>query len=215
MARIGNFDEAVNPEKEVATKGMVENTTPSSIDKQKLERSSDNFGRCRTCKTDSPSNNDEKGKLNTVRPNEQIVEKKQPENIESNLSNYFSDLKKRSDCPDTIKERPFEARDLKKLSPEETAAKRDEFDDKKSDLKKQWSEAHGQPWPKYNNDVYSSNGKMIRKAGGDYDAHHIQPLGMGGKNEASNITPLHANEHYDKQGVHAPDSPYSKLDKML
>ena len=56
---------------------------------------------------------------------------------------------------------------------------------------------------------------MIRKAGGDYDAHHIQPLGMGGKNEASNITPLHANEHYDKQGVHAPDSPYSKLDKML
>ena len=62
---------------------------------------------------------------------------------------------------------------------------------------------------------YSSNGKMIRKAGGDYDAHHIQPLGMNGKNEASNITPLHANEHYDKQGVHAPDSPYSKLDKML
>ena len=69
--------------------------------------------------------------------------------------------------------------------------------------------------PKYDEDVYSSNGKMIRKAGGDYDAHHIQPLGMNGQNEASNITPLHANEHYDKQGVHAPDSPYSKLDKML
>lgn len=215
MARIGNFDEAENPEKGVATKGMAENTAPSSIDKQKLERSSDNHGKCKTCKTDSPSNNDEKGKLNTIRPNERTVEKKQPENIELNLNNYFSDLKKRSDCPDTIKERPFEARDLKKLSPEETAAKRDEFDDKKSDLKKQWSEAHGQPWPKYDNDVYSSNGKMIRKAGGDYDAHHIQPLGMGGKNEASNITPLHANEHYDKQGVHAPDSPYSKLDKML
>ena len=38
---------------------------------------------------------------------------------------------------------------------------------------------------------------------------------MGGKNEASNITPLHAEVHYDKQGVHALDSPYSKLDQML
>ena len=32
---------------------------------------------------------------------------------------------------------------------------------------------------------------------------------------ASNITPLNAEVHYDKQGVHAPDSPYSKLDKLL
>lgn len=42
--------------------------------------------------------------------------------------------------------------------------------------------------------------------------HHIQPLSMGGKNEVGNITPMHASEHYDKQGVHAPDSPFSKLD---
>ena len=31
----------------------------------------------------------------------------------------------------------------------------------------------------------------------------IQPLGMGGKNESANITPLDAQVHYDKQGVHA------------
>lgn len=215
MARIGNFDEGENPEKGTTSRGINENITPSSIDKQKLERPSDNMDRCKKVKMDLPSDNGGKEKLNTIRPDEKSVENKQPENIESNLYNYFDDLKKRSNCPDTIKERPFESRDLKKLSPEETAAKRDEFDDKKSDLKKQWAEEHGQPWPKYDSDVYSSNGKMIRKAGGDYDAHHIQPLGMGGKNEASNITPLHANEHYDKQGVHAPDSPYSKLDKML
>ena len=60
-----------------------------------------------------------------------------------------------------------------------------------------------------------SNGKLIRKAGSDYDAHHIQPLGMGGKNEVKNITPLNAEVHYDKQGVHSPDSPYTKMDKML
>lgn len=215
MTRIGNFDEVEPLEKESTLKGANEAAAPSTIDKQKLERPSNNTDRYRIVKTDSPSVNEEKEKLNTTRPDDRVIEKKQPENIETNLNNYFSDLKNRSDYPDTIKNRPFESRDLKKLSPEETSIKRDEFNDKKADLKKQWEDEHGQPWPKYDSDVYSSNGKIIRKAGGDYDAHHIQPLGMNGKNEVSNITPLHAKEHYDKQGVHAPDSPYSKLDKML
>ncbi len=136
-------------------------------------------------------------------------------NIEQTLNDYFDDLKEKSDCPETIPDRPFEASDLEKRTPEENAEMRDEFDDKKAQLKKEWEEANGRPWPKYEEDVYSSNGKLIRKAGTDYDAHHIQPLSMGGKNEASNITPLHAEVHYDKQGVHAPDSPYSKLDQML
>lgn len=38
---------------------------------------------------------------------------------------------------------------------------------------------------------------------------------MGGKNESANITPLDAQVHYDKQGVHAADSPYSRLNEML
>ena len=118
-------------------------------------------------------------------------------------------------CPETIKDRPFESKDLKKLSLEETAAKRGEFKDKKPKLKKEWSEENGRPWPKYDEDVYSSNGKRIRKAGDDYDAHHTQPLGMNGENKAFNITPLHANEHYDNQGVHAPDSLHSLLAKKL
>lgn len=215
MSHIGNLNEIEPPERETTSKGPNEIDKPSQIDKNKLERPSADADKCRISKADSQPANTEKGKLNTARPAENTIEKKQPENIETNLNDYFNDLKNRSDRPDTIKDRPFESKDLKKLSPEETAAKRDEFDDKKSDLKKQWADEHGQPWPKYTDDVYSSNGKLIRKAGGDYDAHHIQPLGMGGKNEASNITPLHANEHYDKQGVHSPDSPYSKLDKML
>lgn len=136
-------------------------------------------------------------------------------NIEQTLDDYFKDLKEKSDCPDAIPDKPFEVSDLEKRTPEENAEMRDEFDDKKADLKREWEEANGRSWPKYEEDVYSSNGKLIRKAGSDYDAHHIQPLGMGGKNEVSNITPLHAEAHYDKQGVHAPDSPYSKLDQLL
>lgn len=135
--------------------------------------------------------------------------------IEKMIDDYIKDLKEKSECPDTIPDNPFGESDLKKRTPEENARMRDEFDDKKAQLKKEWEEANGRPWPKYDHDVYSANGKLIRKAGSDYDAHHIQPLGMGGKNEASNITPMNAGVHYDKQGVHAPDSPYSKLDQRI
>lgn len=135
--------------------------------------------------------------------------------LEKTKNEYIDDLKANSECPETIPDNPFDCSDLKKMQPEEVAERREEFDDKKAQLKKEWEEKNGRPWSKYEHDVYSSNGKLIRKAGSDYDAHHIQPLGMGGKNEASNITPMNAEVHYDKQGVHAPDSPYSKLDKML
>lgn len=144
-----------------------------------------------------------------------ILPEKMEQNLEQLLADYFEDLKNKSECPDTISEKPFHISDLEKLPPEEVAIRREEFSEAKSNLKKQWEEENGRPWPKYTEDVYSSNGKLIRKAGSDYDAHHIQPLCMGGKNVASNITPLHAEVHYDKQGIHSPDSPYSKIDKAL
>jgi hypothetical protein len=214
MARLESFEGVENPERSKSSKTEVKPDTPSETDKKKLERLSGN-SEIKPSGDETQPKSDGKEKLGNVRPKEESLDNKKPENMESTMNDYFKDLKNRSDCPETIKDRPFESKDLKKLSPEETVARRDEFDDKKPELKKQWSEKNGQPWPKYDQDVYSSNGKKIRKAGSDYDAHHIQPLGMNGKNEASNITPLHANEHYDKQGVHAPDSPYSELDRML
>ena len=137
------------------------------------------------------------------------------EEISKEIKNYFKDLKDKSECPETIPNNPFDVADLVKRTPEDNAEKREEFSEIKSELKSEWEIANGRSWPKYDHDIYSSNGKLIRKAGSDYDAHHIHPLGMGGKNVASNITPLSAEVHYDKQGVHAPDSPYSKLDKYL
>ncbi len=80
---------------------------------------------------------------------------------------------------------------------------------------KKWEEANGKEWPRYETDVYNHNEKLIRRAGDRYDAHHIHPLSLGGKNEANNITPMSAEKHYDKQGVHAPGSPYGKLEKVL
>ena len=131
------------------------------------------------------------------------------------LEEYCADLKSKSEYPQTIPDKPLDASNLTKVSPEKNAEMHTEYQRTKDDLKRQWEEKYHRPWPKYQEDVISANGKVIRKAGSDYDLHHIHPLGMGGKNEVDNITPLHANMHYDKQGVHSPDSPYSKIDKIL
>lgn len=146
----------------------------------------------------------------------EVAEKDNVENdLEKVLDEYFQNLKDKSECSDTIEARPFELDDLEKQLPEKISEMRDQFDDLKTELKRRWEEKYGRSWPKYEHDIYSSNGKLIRKAGSDYDAHHIQPLAMGGKNEVTNITPLNAEVHYDKQGVHSPDSPYSRMDKIL
>lgn len=140
---------------------------------------------------------------------------KQLESEEQLVEEYYDDLKEKSPCPETLPEKLPSADSYERMSPEETAKKREEFIEKRAELRRAWEEANGRPWPRYETDVYSQNGKLIRAAGSYYDAHHIQPLCMGGKNEASNITPMHADSHYDKQGIHAPDSPYSKLEQKL
>lgn len=183
-----------NPDKPIDGQLIIERPYPFNPDKEIgtveiLQKYHENF--------------DPDKELNTQDKVDQIIEE------------YFNDLKDKSDCPETLPDKPFDASDLKKRTPEENAAARNEFDDKKTDLKKEWEKENGRQWPKYEHDVYSSNGKLIRSAGSDYDAHHILPLSMGGKNEVRNITPLNAEVHYDKQGVHAPESPYSKLEKAL
>lgn len=129
-------------------------------------------------------------------------------------SDYLDDLQNRSEVPDTIDKDKAMEENYEKQTVEETQARRNEFNNSKSELIKKWEEENGRPWPRYEEDVYH-NGNRIRKAGDLYDCHHIQPLGHGGKNEVSNITPMHALEHYDRQGIHAGDSPYAKLDNYL
>ena len=131
------------------------------------------------------------------------------------LAQYFHELHARSEYSSTIPCYPFSSDDLMKLSHDEVSLRRDEFDEVKSKLKREWEILYDHSWPKYETDVFSLNEKLIRKAGHDYDAHHIQPLGLGGKNEALNITPLHAREHYDRQGIHSFDGPYNKLCNLL
>jgi hypothetical protein len=133
------------------------------------------------------------------------------EQVERLRKEYIDDLRKNSEYADTSDDSGDE---YEKLSPEKNAVKRAEFNTNKEQLAKEWEEQNGREWPRYKEDVYV-NGKLIRRAGDRYDAHHIHPLSFGGKNEATNLTPISAEKHFDKQGVHAPDSPYGKLEKTL
>ncbi len=136
------------------------------------------------------------------------------EQLEKVKSDYADDLVSRSEVPETLDKREIIGTDYEKISPEECRAMRDDFNKIKNDLISQWEEKHGMEWPKYSEDV-QFKGKTIREAGNNYDAHHVQPLTHGGKNEVANITPLHALEHCDHQGLHAANSPYSRLENLL
>lgn len=65
----------------------------------------------------------------------------------------------------------------------------------KASLRKEWEELNHLEWPKYKEDVVNADGVVIRKAGQNYDAHHIQPLKLGGENIVTNITPLDMSNH--------------------
>lgn len=129
---------------------------------------------------------------NTSENSEQDVHNK---DISELAKEYIDELKSKSDCPDTIPSDPIDPAKLELQPPEKVADKREEFDDNKAKLRKEWEELNHREWPKYKEDVVNDDGKVIRKAGDNYDAHHIQPLQLGGENVASNITPLDVNSH--------------------
>ncbi len=128
---------------------------------------------------------------------------------------YYEELKRLSPFKDTLDIDSIKHDLFKRITPEETMEKRLEFDKLKPDLIRGWEIHNHQPWPRYENDVYSEAGNLIRPKGGLFDAHHIHPLGMGGENVAGNITPMNAVNHYDKQGIHAPGGAYDQLFKLL
>lgn len=143
-------------------------------------------------------------------------EKDNPEEeLEKLIKEYLNDIYDKSEHRETLPENPFNSGDLRRRTPEENQRMREEFDDKKADLRNQWEQKHGVPWPRHEEDVRLPNGVVIRRKGDRYDAHHIQPLSLGGKNEVDNITPLNANVHFDSRGVHSPDSPYSRMNARL
>lgn len=143
---------------------------------------------------------------------EEVLEKE----LEKAVEDYMKELEDKTEFPDTLPDKLFEASDLKKLSPEENKKMRDEFNGMREKLIRQWEGKNGCAWPTYETDVSVINkeGKLVilRHAGKKYDVHHIHPLGLGGKNEVDNITPLKVEAHNE---VHRAGGPYKTIENLL
>ncbi|OEH56382.1 hypothetical protein AQ616_02365 [Oceanobacillus sp. E9] len=104
-------------------------------------------------------------------------------------------------------------KEYKKMSPLDTAKHRAAFDKTKNKVIKEWEENTGEKWPMYKEDVISEKtGKVIRKQGDRYDAHHIIENTFGGEHEWWNMHPAKfPNEH--QAGIHGTGSPANSLFK--
>ncbi|SDM25696.1 hypothetical protein [Sediminibacillus halophilus] len=134
------------------------------------------------------------------------------------IKKYIRDIEGRTgrELPKNQTEKLKEAlrnKEYKKMSPIETAKHRAEFDKVKNKVIKEWEENTGQKWPMYNENVISEKtGKIIRKQGDKYDAHHIIENTFGGEHEWWNMHPAKfPNEH--QAGIHGAGSPASTLFK--
>ena len=157
----------------------------------------------------------DKSRLDTSKAQDYSNDSERKETLDNLKQKYLDDILSKSVCPETIDVKTAMEADFRKCTPEEVGKKRADFVQKKSDLRNQWAEQNGQEWPRYEQDVKDDKGNLIRRAGDRYDAHHIQPLEMGGENEVGNITPLSAEVHYDAKGVHKIGSPFNELEKHL
>ncbi|ABY45183.1 WXG100 family type VII secretion target [Bacillus mycoides] len=91
-----------------------------------------------------------------------------------------------------------------KLSKEETAQRRAEFDKLRTNLIKDWELKTGQKWPTYEEVVYSKKGLPLRKKTANYDAHHIIESTYNGAHEWWNLHPAkYPDEH--QGGIHGKE----------
>lgn len=188
---------------------MIEHFTGNetrNIDRPSIEKFDDKnakekmtFKEAESYWKDRFKNEAEQAKSETGKSSEEKINNSDAEiqDIRDTVRDYIKDLKDKSEFSDTISEDAIDPSKLELRSPEEIVNKREEFENKKTELRKEWEKQNNRGWPTYKEDVVNSNGMVIRKAGDRYDIHHIQPLKLGGENVVSNITPLDYNSHKD------------------
>lgn len=96
----------------------------------------------------------------------------------------------------------LDKQDFVKLDPEKTDINRKLFNSAKDKLIEEWEENTGEIWPRYEEDLLNEAGKIIRKKGDRYDAHHLIEISFGGSNAWWNLHPATFWEH---RAIHSTD----------
>jgi hypothetical protein len=65
----------------------------------------------------------------------------------------------------------------------------------------EWERQTGQAWPRYAQDLLNADGKLLRKAGDPFDAHHVIENVYGGPHRWWNLTPARFPDQH-QGGIH-------------
>ena len=103
---------------------------------------------------------------------------------------------------------------LRKLAPNDLAKARKAFQDDRGKILSAWSKATGKPWPMTKTTLQTQKGKVVSKAGQEYQPHHIVPLEYGGANAWWNIVPAEAGGAH-QFGLHGTGSVLNLLSKII
>ena len=74
---------------------------------------------------------------------------------------------------------------------------------------REWEKNTGRTWPKYQQDVFKSDGSVLAKKGQNYEAHHIIPKNDGGPHAWWNMHPVPRPAH--QADVHGSGSLLNQL----
>ena len=83
------------------------------------------------------------------------------EEIKDNIMDYYKEMGEISDFPEDFSGDKFKVKNITVLSTRANRKKRNEFNNQKEKLRKEWSEKHHQEWPTYTEDFYAKSGKHI------------------------------------------------------
>lgn len=128
--------------------------------------------------------------------------------ISEAIGEYLTDLKSKSVFGDMISKDYLKPEKLVVQPADIVKELRGRFVIDKDKIRTEWEKINNREWPKYKEDILNGRGEVIKKAGDNYDAHHIQPLKLGGTNEVSNIMPLDTTKHMD---IHSNSGSCKKL----
>ena len=134
--------------------------------------------------------------------------------LEKYVDAFIKDIKAGAEYPETVKNINLDVSQLKDVPENIYKERQAEFKKIKPKLIKEFEEKYGIKYPRHNKD-YCLNGKVIHKKGDLYDMHHIIPLCLGGENTLENITPMGFKAHFDKHGIHAPNSAFDNICKLV
>ncbi|MBC2068871.1 T7SS effector LXG polymorphic toxin [Listeria booriae] len=147
---------------------------------------------------------------------EPIVIKK---SINSGLvRSYIKDVEQRTSRKlakiqiDALKD-ALRTKEYTKLNPAETNKHRLAFKQVKNKLIVEWEQKTNQTWPRYSEEILSAkSGRVIRKTGEPYDAHHLIENTFGGEHEWWNMHPAKFPDEH-QAGIHGTGSPAKELFK--